>query len=192
MGFTFNGVYRQALNPRLSLPARWSHFKRCVWKHARWIDQDFGGTLARLCIVCALDPAWLMHYPIDARASVDRLNLLLTVVAEERARFQDKYVQYQRLRADERRRGRLRTPQSYLQWLYAPDYYDPACTPLAPWRPNDTYGYLNAAGVFAIAPQYTWAGPFIGNQAQVCIGARRLVINTAGQIIREIIAAEQP
>jgi hypothetical protein len=190
MGFTFNGVYREAMNAHLSLPLRWSHLKRCVWKHARWIHQDFSGTLARLAYVCALEPAWLMPYPIDARASADRLITLLEIVADERARFHHKYAQYQRLRASEKQQGRLRAPQSYLQWLYAPDYYHPACTPLAPWRPNDKYGYLNTAGVFAIAPQYTRAEPFIGNQAEVRIGARCLVINTTGQIIREVIASE--
>jgi hypothetical protein len=192
MGFTFNGVYREAMNAHRSLPARWSHLKRCVWKHARRIDQDFGGTLARLCHVCALDPTWLFHYPIDVRASADRLTTLLAIVAEERAGFQDKYAQYQRQRMDDKRHGRLRAPRSYLQWLHAPDYYHPACTPLAPWRPNDTYGYLNRAGEFAIAPQYTRADPFIADRALVRIGAKRLVINTAGQIMREIIAPEQP
>jgi hypothetical protein len=190
MGFTFNGVYREALNADRSLPLRWSHLKRCVWKHARWIDQEFGGTLARLCHVCALDPAWLFHYPTDVRASADHLTTLLMVVAEERARFHDKYAQYHRQRMDDKRRGRLRAPQSYLQWLHAPDYYHPACTPLAPWRANGTYGYLNRAGAFAIAPQYTRAEPFIADHAFVHIGTQRLVINTAGQIIREMSALE--
>ena len=174
-----------------SLPSRWSHLKRCVWKHARRIEQDFGGTLARLCQVCMLDSAWLFGYPIDPRASADSLIMLLTIVAEERARFQDKYAQYHRQRSEDKRRGRLQAVERYLQSLHAPDYYHPACTPLAPWRLHDTFGYLNTAGVFAIAPQFTWAEPFIGNQARVRIGTKHLVINPGGQIISEIIAPEQ-
>jgi hypothetical protein len=178
MGFTFNEVYRRARQTHLPLPARWSHLKRCVWKHARWIDHDFGGTLERLSVVCALNPAWLFQYPVDPHASAEHLDTLLTIVAEERVRLRVKFRHYQTARQQDKRQGRLWAPHQYLQQLHAPDYYHPACIPLAPWRREAKYGYLNRAGEFALRPLYDWAAPFVADTALVRIAEKRFIINT--------------
>jgi hypothetical protein len=180
MGFKFNEVYQKARADQYSLSWRWSNAKRCIYKHARLINQSFQGTLARLCQINSIEPGWILGITPAPAASPELLNQMLLSVKGERDRFMEKYTNYRVQRNFDKQIGRLKMPSQYLRNLYAPDYYDARCILLAPWREKDKYGFIDKTGSYAIQPMFDSAEPFVDGKALVKKEKQSFSIDPAG------------